>query len=57
MYPNAYHAFDQKRHDKFLGHIMAYDEQATADSQKKMEEFFLRYLRDESPSSAKSGSN
>jgi dienelactone hydrolase len=57
MYPDAYHAFDQKRHDKFLGHIMVYDQQATADSQKKMEEFFLRYLRDESPSSAKSGSN
>ena len=44
MYPNAYHAFDQKRHDKFLGHTMAYDEQATTDSEKKMEEFFLRYL-------------
>jgi dienelactone hydrolase len=57
MYPNAYHAFDQKRHDKFLGHVMIHDEQATADSQKKMEEFFLRYLPDDSPSSAKTGSN
>ena len=53
IYPNAFHGFDQKRHDTYLGHILAYDEQATADSQKKMEEFFLRYLRDESPSSAK----
>jgi dienelactone hydrolase len=60
LYSNAYHAFDQKRHDKYLGHIMVYDEQATADSQKRMLEFFVRYLRDESPggsSSARSGSN
>jgi dienelactone hydrolase len=41
MYPNAYHAFDQKRHDKFLGHIMVYDEQATADSRKKWRNFFF----------------
>jgi dienelactone hydrolase len=60
IYPNAYHAFDQKRRDQFLGHVMAYDEQAAADSQKKMQEFFLRYLRDESPgdsSSARNGAN
>lgn len=57
VYPNAYHAFDQKRHDKFLGHIMIYDEQATADSQRKVEEFFLRYLHDDLRSSARSGSN
>jgi dienelactone hydrolase len=57
VYPNAYHAFDQKRHDEYLGHVMIYDEQATADSQKRMEEFFLRYLPDDLPSSAKSGSN
>lgn len=59
-YPNAYHAFDQKRHDKYLGHVMIYDEQATADSQKRMLEFFVRYLRDESPSGssfARNGAN
>ena len=60
VYPNAYHAFDQKRHDEYLGHVMIYDEQATADSQKRMLEFFVRYLRDESSdgsSSARSGAN
>lgn len=56
-YPNAYHAFDQKRHDKYLGHTMIYDEQATADSEKKMEAFFLRYLSDKPPAPTKSGSN
>ena len=39
--PNAYHAFDQKRHDVFLGHMMAYDEQATADSQKNWTNSFF----------------
>src|SRR5262249_41569671 len=57
MYPDAYHAFDQKRHDTYLGHVMIYDEQATMDSEKKMEQFFLRHLADDLPSSAKSGSN
>ena len=47
IYPEAYHAFDQRRHDKYLGHIMAYDECATADSQNKMEEFFLRHVSDD----------
>ena len=57
IYPDAYHGFDQQRRMiKFLGHVMAYDEQATANSHKK-QEFFLRYLRDESPSSATSRSN
>lgn len=60
IYPNAYHAFDQKRRDQYLGHVMAYDAQATADSEKKMRDFFLRYLGDDLPrvsSPAKSGSN
>ena len=57
VYPNAYHGFDQKRRDNYLGHVMAYDEQATADSQKRMQQFFLRYMRDESTSSAKNGAN
>jgi len=59
IYPDAYHAFDQQTH-KFLGHVMVYDEQATANSRKRMQEFFARYLSDESPggsSSARSGSN
>jgi dienelactone hydrolase len=60
-YPYAYHGFDlQLPMRKFKGHVMTYDEQATADSQKQTQEFFVRYLRDESPggsSSARSGSN
>jgi dienelactone hydrolase len=50
VYPNAYHGFDQHRRDTYLGHIMAYDEQATAKSEKKLLEFFVRHLRGESPS-------
>jgi dienelactone hydrolase len=49
IYPDAYHAFNEQRRDKFKGHVMIYDEQATADSRKKMLEFFARYLRDEPP--------
>ncbi len=49
IYPDAYHGFDQQKTVKFLGHVMAYDEQATANSRKRMQEFFVRYLRDESP--------
>jgi dienelactone hydrolase len=33
IYPDAYHAFDQQTH-KFLGHVMVYNEQATATSRK-----------------------
>ena len=40
VYPNAHHGFDQQRRDKYLGHVMAYDEQATANSQKTMQKFF-----------------
>jgi dienelactone hydrolase len=60
IYPDAYHAFNQQRRDKFKGHIMIYDEQASADSRKRMQEFFVRYVRDESPSGsspARSGFN
>jgi dienelactone hydrolase len=61
IYPGVYHGFDQRRPMiKYKGHVMAYDEQATADSQKRMQEFFTRYLRDESPggsSPARSGPN
>jgi len=61
IYPDAYHLFDwQLPMRKFLGHALAYDEQATANSRKGMHEFFARYLRDESPggsSSARSGAN
>jgi dienelactone hydrolase len=59
VYPDAYHAFDQQTH-KFRGHVMVYNEQATATSRKRMLQFFVRYLRDESPSgssSARSGAN
>jgi dienelactone hydrolase len=51
IYPNAYHGFDQQRRMiKFKGHVMTYDEQATADSQKRMLEFFVRHVSDEAPS-------
>ena len=50
LYPNAYHAFDQQRRDRFKGHLMVYDEQATANSGEKMLQFFTRHLRDASPS-------
>jgi dienelactone hydrolase len=49
IYPDAYHAFDQQRRDKYKGHVLIYDEQATANSRKRMLEFFARYLSDESP--------
>jgi len=55
VYPDAYHGFDQQRRMiKYKGHTMAYEEQASADSRKRMQEFFVRHLRDEAP---KSGSN
>jgi dienelactone hydrolase len=61
IYPDAYHGFDQQRPMlRYKGHTMAYDEQASADSRKRMQEFFVRYLRDHSPGaspSQKSGSN
>jgi dienelactone hydrolase len=61
IYPDAYHGFDlQLPMRKFKRHAMAYDEQATADSRKRLQAFFVRYLRDDSPgasSSAKSGTN
>jgi dienelactone hydrolase len=47
VYPNALHSFDQPRRPiTYLGHKLAYDAQATADSQKKMKEFFIRHLTD-----------
>ena len=60
IYPDAYHAFDQQRRDRYKGHALIYDGQATATSRKRMLGFFVRYLRDESPSgssSARSGAN
>ena len=59
IYPDAYHGFDQQRRmTKYLGHVMAYDKQAAANSRIKMLEFFRRHMRDEPPgaSSASSGS-
>jgi dienelactone hydrolase len=45
-YPDAYHGFDQQRPKlRYKGHTMAYDEQASTDSRKRMQEFFVRYLR------------
>lgn len=48
IYPNAFHSFDLPLGTiKYKGHVLAYDQQATADSQKKMKEFFIRHLTDE----------
>jgi dienelactone hydrolase len=45
VYKNAYHSFDQQAPKrKILGHTLAYDPAATADSRKKMIEFFVRHL-------------
>jgi dienelactone hydrolase len=58
IYPDAYHAFDQQRRDRYKGHALIYDEQATANSRKRMLGFFARHLSDESSgvlSSARSG--
>ena len=52
VYPNAFHAFDQQRQEpyKFLGHVLAYDTQATQDSRKKMVDFFMSRRDDRSVS-------
>jgi dienelactone hydrolase len=47
-YPNAHHGFDQQRQTiKYKGHTLAYNADATADSRKRVKEFFIRYLTDE----------
>ncbi len=47
-YPNAHHGFDQQRRTiKYKGHTLAYDAGATADSRKRVKEFFVRHLTDE----------
>jgi dienelactone hydrolase len=47
-YPNAHHGFDQQRQTiKYKGHTLAYNAEATADSRKRVKEFFVRHLTDE----------
>jgi dienelactone hydrolase len=44
-YKDAHHGFDQPRSPiKYKGHTLAYDREATIDSQKRMTEFFLKQL-------------
>lgn len=47
VYPDAHHSFDVVRAtvSKFMGFTSAYDPRASADSQKRMLEFFAKYLR------------
>lgn len=46
VYPDALHAFDQPRRKtvRFLGHALGYNARATADSRRRMLEFFKRHL-------------
>lgn len=54
-YPNAHHGFDQQRQTiKYKGHTLAYSAEATADSRKRVREFFVRHLTDESKARAPS---
>jgi dienelactone hydrolase len=47
-YPSAHHGFDQVRQPiKYKGHTLAYSADATADSQKRVRDFFVRHLTDE----------
>ncbi|MDZ7748725.1 MAG: dienelactone hydrolase family protein [Halofilum sp. (in: g-proteobacteria)] len=47
MYPDAHHSFDVPvRRQRFEGRIVAGDQQAAADSRRRMVEFFDRYLAD-----------
>jgi dienelactone hydrolase len=44
-YPNAHHGFDQQHAPRrYLGHTLAHDREATADSRRKYLEFFRKYL-------------
>ncbi|MBR1170076.1 dienelactone hydrolase family protein [Bradyrhizobium liaoningense] len=48
-YPNAHHGFDQQRDRpfKYRGHTLAYSPDATADSRKRVIDFFVRHLTDD----------
>lgn len=47
-YRNAQHGFDQPRSAiKFKGHTLAYDQDATIDSRKRLKEFFFKHLTDD----------
>ncbi len=46
IYPNAYHAFDFEAAPRYyLGHMLGYDAQATADAHSRVVEFLARFLR------------
>ena len=47
VYPGAHHSFDVVRPSvsKYMGFTSAYDPRATADSRKKVLEFFAKYMR------------
>lgn len=47
-YPDAHHGFDQERKTvRYKGHTLGYSAAATADSRKRMIEFFVRHLTNE----------
>lgn len=47
-YPNAHHGFDQQRRTiKYKGHTLAYSSDATADSHRRVRDFFNRHLTSE----------
>lgn len=47
-YPNAHHGFDQQRQTiRYKGHTLAYSQEATKDSRKRVRDFFVRHLTDE----------
>jgi dienelactone hydrolase len=47
-YSNAHHGFDQQHVTrKYKGHTLAYSREATVDSQKRTNEFFIKHLTDE----------
>jgi dienelactone hydrolase len=48
VYPGAHHSFDEAEISssvRFHGNVLAYDPAATADAQRRVREFFARWLR------------
>jgi dienelactone hydrolase len=46
VYPNAYHSFDvEAAPHYYLGHMLAYDAEATTDAHSRVIEFLGRFLR------------
>lgn len=58
-YPNARHGFDQQRDRPatYRGHTLAYSPDATADSRRRVIDFFLRHLTDDLKTKMQKGRN